>query len=128
LLALTVDSTDPLAFGMPDSCVAFFDRSRAFEIVETAREGERAAPSPPVHIAATYRAGDPLVSGWALGARQHLAGRPAAVRVGLGSGEVVLIGFRPQFRAQPYVTFKLLFNALHGATVERTGRVAAAAR
>jgi len=127
LLALAVDATDPLAFGMPDSCVAVFDRSRAFEVVETAREGDRAAPSPPVHIVATYRADDPLVSGWALGAQQHLAGRAAAVRVGLGKGEVVLIGFRPQFRAQPHATFKFLFNALHGATVERARRVAATA-
>ena len=35
----------------------------------------------------------------------------------LGSGHVVLIGFRPQWRGQPFGTFRVLFNAAlyHGA-------------
>jgi hypothetical protein len=40
------------------------------------------------------------------------------VNAALGEGQVVLIGFRPQFRAQPRATFKLIFNALFVAAAE----------
>jgi hypothetical protein len=36
------------------------------------------------------------------------------VEVPLGSGRVVMFGFRPQYRGQSYETFKMLFNALLG--------------
>lgn len=60
-----------------------------------------------------------LVDGWAIGAKQYLAGRPAAIRVPLGEGQVVLIGFRPDTRGQSLNAFKLLFNPLYASTIEK---------
>jgi hypothetical protein len=32
--------------------------------------------------------------------------------VTVGNGRIVLIGFRPEWRGQPFGTFKVLFNAV----------------
>ena len=65
-----------------------------------------------------YARADVLMSGWALGENEHISGKSAVLRVGLGRGEVILFGFRPQFRGQPRATYKLFFNALHSASLE----------
>jgi len=67
-----------------------------------------------------YAAEDLLMSGWALGT-EHIASKSALVRVPLGDGEIILFGFRPQFRGQPRGTYKLIFNALHAATIDGSG-------
>ena len=75
-------------------------------------------PGSDLAVAARYPATDLLASGWLHG-EQRLAGHVAAARIRYKLGSVVLIGFRPQFRAQPDNTFKLLFNAIHFAGLER---------
>lgn len=99
---------------MPEEAAANFvtrrgSQSRAFELRDPAD----------AEVIARWAQEEILMSGWALGADEHLAGRPAMLRVPLGAGDVVLIGFRPQFRAQPRGTFKLLFNPIHDATADR---------
>lgn len=104
LIRTAVDTTHVLARGMPEEAAAFFVRSSAFNV-----SGDDA------EVVARYAEEDLVLSGWALGEDRYLAGRAAVVRVPVGRGDVVLFGFRPQFRAQPRGTFKLLFNALHEA-------------
>jgi hypothetical protein len=128
LIGIDVNPEDPLAFGMQEEAAAFFVRSSAFETVELSGYGEggredvERAPAPDVDVVATYAEEDLLLSGWAMGEDRFLAGKGAAARVGLGEGEVILLGFRTQFRGQPRGTFKLLFNALQGAARERGER------
>ena len=118
LLGLEVNNRSPAAWGMRDRGVAFFVGSRGFSVVPPAKAGDHAAPPQPVDVVARYASGDDVLkSGWALGAQQHLAGRAAVVHARLGSGDVVLVGFRPQFRGQPRNTFKLVFNTLFAATL-----------
>ena len=112
LVRLNVDTEDPLANGMEEEAAAFFSRSRAFSVDPNAEEAGL------VDVVARYSEKDLLMSGWEIGAQRYLAGRPAVVNAALGEGHVVLIGFRPQFRAQPRATFKLIFNALFAAAAE----------
>jgi hypothetical protein len=102
VLKIGVDPNAPAAFGMAPEAAAFFADSRGFEIDD---------PSV-VSVAHYAPAGELLMSGWLLGA-DKLAGRHALLDVPYGKGRVLLFGFRPQFRAQPHGTFKLLFNALY---------------
>lgn len=117
LVRMEVDREDPIGFGLPEETAAFFVRSRAFETVELAGDRD-AAERADVDVVARYGASDLLLSGWETGADAYLAGRPAVVRIALGRGQVVLIGFRSHFRAQPRATFKLLFNALFASAAE----------
>ena len=56
----------------------------------------------------TYPRQNVLASGWLLG-EKHLSNRAAVVDVPIGRGHLVLMGIRPQYRAQSNATFKLLF-------------------
>jgi hypothetical protein len=86
--------------------VVWFEDSPTFDVTDPAR----------ATVIARYPAsGDPLASGWLLGA-PRLAGKAAMVDVSRGKGHVVLFGFRPQYRAQSMATFPLIWNALGART------------
>ncbi len=104
-LKIHVDTSHPLAYGMPERALAIY--LAGGQVYETVR-GER---SPDVHRVATYPGRDILQSGWLLG-EERIADMAAMVEVEKGEGSVVMIGFRPQHRAQTHGTYKFLFNAL----------------
>jgi hypothetical protein len=73
-------------------------------------------------LASYAEEGSPLVSGYLLG-EHRLQGKAAALDVRHGDGHVVLLGFRPQWRGQPWGSFRVLFNSVlfHGAVARSAG-------
>jgi zinc carboxypeptidase len=112
MLRIRMDTSHPLSYGMEADEIAFFADSPAFQTSPPDARMER-------RVVATYPddAKDILASGYLKGG-ERLQGKAAVVEYGIGKGRVVLIGFRPQYRAQPHRTFKLLWNALYLAGLE----------
>ncbi len=106
LLSVLLDSTQPIAYGMPDPAAAMFVNGPAFDT----KEGR---------VIGKFPLRSPLLSGLLIGP-QHLYGKAAVVTVPVGKGEVVLIGFRPNFRAQARGTYKILFNSLYYGAARRS--------
>jgi Zinc carboxypeptidase len=109
ILRIELDTSHPLARGMPKETIAWAEDSPAFEVTN---DPEATVPASNVRIVASYAADkDPLLSGWLLGG-DRIKGKAALVEVTMGKGRVILFGFRPQYRAQSEVTYPLFFNAL----------------
>jgi Zinc carboxypeptidase len=118
MLRIRFDPENPLSWGMRAEEAAYFSDSPAFETrPPDARFGRRVVASYPDN------AEDILVSGYLKGGKR-LERRAAVVELTVGKGRVVLIGFRPQHRAQPHRTFKLLWNALYLAGLEEAKPIA----
>ena len=60
---------------------------------------------------------DVLLSGW-IRSPEAIARKAAAVALTYGKGRVVLLGFRPQHRAQTLGSFPFLFCALYWSTAK----------
>lgn len=119
LIRMNVDTDSRLGFGMQPEVAASFNRSRAFAKINQRKSGEGGqekiadAPKAVVNDIATYADKDLLMSGWAMGENRYLKGRSAMMHLPHGEGDVILFGFRPQFRAQPRGTYKLIFNSIY---------------
>ena len=112
ILRLDLDPSRPLAFGMTARSAAFFSFSSAYDILRPELGGHGGdSPAGGIETVARYGTKDVLMSGWLEG-EQVIAGRAAVVQANVGTGRVVLIGFRAQHRAQSLATFRLLFNAI----------------
>lgn len=108
IIELLVDPSHPVMSGMPERAKVMVGRSPVFT-VEDDFEGRVLAKYP--------ENGSPLLSGYFLG-EEYVQGYAAALEVKHGEGRVVLLGMRPQWRGQPFGTYKILFNAaLYSAEV-----------
>ncbi len=103
LLSVMLDTTHPLAYGMPEEAAVLYSNSAIFQIPNNARG---------VSAVARYPEAGQLLSGYAINS-EFLNGKAALVEATVGDGRVVLFGFRPQHRGQTHETFKLLFNAVY---------------
>jgi len=105
VLRARVDTTHPVAAGMKDHTDFFFDNSPVWRLgPDAASRGMRAI--------AWFDTASPLRSGWAWG-QQYLDQGVIAVEARVGQGRALLFGAEVLQRAQPYGTFKLLFNGLY---------------
>lgn len=100
LVRVVVDDHHPLGYGLPRELPVLFMNSVAFDV-----SGKDAT------VVAQYPSNDPLLSGYMLGGK-HLERKGALVDVRYGEGSVVLVGFRPYFRAQTRGSYRVLFNAI----------------
>jgi len=108
IVELIIDTSHPVMSGMAEKASAMVGRSPVF----TVTEGFEGAA-----LAKYQENGSPLLSGYLLG-EEHMQGYAAALDVHHGDGHVILLGLRPQWRGQPYGTFRVLFNAaLYSAEV-----------
>jgi hypothetical protein len=105
-LKINVDNSKPEAYGMPKQALALFWNNAAFQI-NPQDYNER------YQIIATYPERDILQSGWLIGEKK-IANKIACLKAEIEKGKVVMIGFRPQHRAQTHGTYKLVFNNLLG--------------
>ncbi len=100
LLRVNIDTSHPLAHGMPSDAVVFFDNSPVFRVTNSN-----------VRRIGWFDSIPSLVSGWAWG-EEHLSGGTAIAEASVGEGKVILYGPEVAFRAQPHGTFRLLFNGI----------------
>jgi len=107
LVRVRVEQGHPVTYGIPEEVAVFLDDTTAFQTALGGAELER-------WVLASYPEAprDILLSGWLRG-EDRLARRAAAVAATYGKGKIVLLGFRPQHRAQTHATFPFLFNALY---------------
>ena len=105
IVEVAPDAGSQVMAGLPEKTAVFADSSPVFET----QEGFAG------RVLAKYAdAGSPLLSGYLIG-EKYLAGKAAALDVRVDNGRVILVGFRPEWRGQPFGTFKVLFNAILSA-------------
>jgi hypothetical protein len=105
LLRIQLTPDHPVTFGMPAAADAMF-------VLNSGYAASRGADG--IIPIARYASEDLRRSGYLAGGNR-LAGTLAAAEVPMGRGRVIVLGFRPQHRAQTWGTFKLIFNALYYA-------------
>ena len=100
LLNATLDTHNPLTYGLPENIAIWSEDSPAWEVPAGSKD----------RVVSALREDHVLASGWLLG-ESYLKGRAALVEVPMGQGRAVLFGMRPQYRAQSYQAFKMFFNS-----------------
>ncbi|HEX4037759.1 MAG TPA: hypothetical protein VHX37_06855 [Acidobacteriaceae bacterium] len=112
LMRVTIDNTDPLAYGMPLTADVDFDSSPVFRLVP--ENGVHA------HPIAWFAGRETLDSGWAWG-QAYLDGGTAIAEAPVSAGKVYMIGPEVTFRGQPHGTLKFLFNAVYAGSAAPAG-------
>ncbi len=105
ILKTTLDTHQPVTWGMTDHADMVFNRSPVFRL-------DASATIKGVTPIAWYAKDDLLRSGWAWNA-SYLDQGIAALKAEVGKGTIYAYGPEILFRGQSHGTYKLLFNALY---------------
>ena len=108
VLRVSVDNTNPLAYGFTGTADVFFDSDPVYKL---SPDASMKGISP----VAWFSGAEPLRSGWAWG-QQYLDGGITIAEAKVGEGKLFLLGPKVTFRAQPHGTFKFLFNGIYYGT------------
>ncbi len=104
MLKVIVNTNHPLGYGMPRNAYVMFHDSPVLQILPSYNNEL-------YEVVVHYPDRDIFQSGWLIG-EEHLSRKPAMISAKYEKGRIILIAFRPQFRAQTHGTFKFLFNTL----------------
>jgi hypothetical protein len=108
LLWINVAPGSQVTAGSPAKAAVFYSGSPVFETLD----GFKGT------VLARYPENEnPLASGFLQG-EKLIQGKAAALDIPVGDGRVILLGFRPQWRGQPFGSFRMLFNAAVLGTVK----------
>jgi hypothetical protein len=106
LLQNEFDTTNPVAWGMPEAWPVFFETDQAYRL--------RPGFGIETKVVSRYPREGILQSGWLLG-EEYLRDQANVLSFKVGKGSVVTYGSQVDFRTQPRATFRLIFNAMfHG--------------
>jgi hypothetical protein len=100
MLRAILDTSHPIAYGMPHESTVIFAESPAFEVCEG-------------RVVGRYPSEGVLQSGWILGNEKLIHDRACIVEAPYGKGKVILLGARVQFRGESRGTYKILFNSVY---------------
>ena len=100
LLNVEVNTGHRVMYGMPTEAVVFYDSGPVFEMTD----GFKGTVLP------SYPQEKALPSGF-LQVEWPIMAKPSALEGEFGEGRFVLLGFKPQWRGQPFGTFRVIFNA-----------------
>ena len=102
LLNVDVDASHRVMAGMPLTAAVYYDSGPVFEMTEGFKG----------MVLATYPVKERVLASGFLQGESLIQGKIAALDVEHGNGHIVLLGFRPQWRGQPFGTFRVIFNAM----------------
>jgi hypothetical protein len=111
VLEAKVDNSNPLAFGMPETAMVFYNNNPTYTITGSPSNVKRVS---------WFASDDPLKSGWAWG-QKALNNTGGVIDADVGKGKVFMLAPEVTQRGQAYGTFKLLLNGLYyGPSVQGT--------
>jgi hypothetical protein len=105
IVQVKVDTSMPIAHGLPEDLKMMFNRSPVFRL-------QPDATMKGVRPIAWFPHDKPLLSGWAWG-EHYLDGGVNVIEATVGKGKLFLFGPEIANRAQTHGTFKFLFNGIY---------------